>query len=586
MKKYLAIILAAIMLLSLFAACGETTQNPEEQTAQEPESEVPEVYGRFRKSFTVAPPTLNPYTSNDVEANDIINFTQASMYSDKATEDGNGWEWINLLAESEPQQMDEDGKVWRIKMREGLKWANGEKLDANDYIYSFKQKIDPKQLNVTATNIINTPLFSLVNGEAYHKGECAWEDVGVKQLDDLTVEFTSEVSVPAINVKRFSDQITLVYEPLYEAGMNEDRTMTDYGTTVDKYMSCGAFMLTEWIPDAKFTLERNPNYAIADEIHLEGMDITIVADKQTAIELFIQGKLDYCDIAYTDWEQFEDDPRVHEYFNDSLMYMMINLGNPNQNNLLGNLDFRKALYYGIDRNEIANTLGVYPATRLIRRSVIGDSNTLTPFVDLPQDYVLSAEESYNPTLANEYLAKAYEACGLEKASEQILLSETATHIKAATEILQKQYPTVFDNKLDITIRQMPAAQAQTARRWNPDDPTGFDIALGSLLPGATDCRLSFMYYTSDYNPPRVKWSNAEYDKLYAESQTFDLYKDVDEIVARCQAMEKLLLDDLVVNPVYERPEKVLFADNVHLPVNNYVVGFGFGERYATMTPVQ
>ena len=574
MRKVFALLLALVMVAAAVSGCGE--KKPVEAS------------GVFRTYFTAFPTTLNGWRpgGGDVSTGKVNGLVKAGFYSDELDEDGEGWHWICELAEDFPQKMDEEGKVWRITMKKGLKWANGDDLDINDYIYSWKQALDPIQLNSIA-GIFNSAQMKLVNAYKYYMqastGETVpFEDVGLKKIDDYTVEITAEKGVPQINVMRFSGSVAIVYEPLYEAGMSEDRSFTDYGTAMDKYMCNGPFMISDWVQDAKMTLVKNTNYVYADKIRIAGIEFSVVPNSQTAIELFMQDKLDYCAILYTDWEKFEDDPRVYEYFNDSLMYMMINIGNPSQNNLLGSLDFRKALYYGIDRNSIADAIGVYPAMRYIRRAVVGDSNTGESFVNIPQDYVKTAEESYNVPLANEYLAKAYEEKGLETASEQILLSETATHIKAVTEILQKHYNDIFGGKLTVTIRQLPPSQAQTLRRWHDDDPTSFDIALGSLLPSSTDVRDSFKYYTSAYNPPRTLWNDPEYDKLYNDVQGLDLYSDTEEIVSKCQQMEKILLDNVVINPVYERPEKVLYSEHVHLPVEHYVIGYGFGERFMTI----
>jgi ABC-type oligopeptide transport system substrate-binding subunit len=242
------------------------------------------------------------------------------------------------------------------------------------------------------------------------------------------------------------------------------------------------------------------------------------------------------------------------------------------------------MFYGIDRRKLADTLGVYPATRLCRRAVIGDNLTNTPFVNLPQNFVKTAAEAFDVAKANTYLDKALEASGIKSVSQSLLISETATHIKGACEIIMKQWEDFFKGKLTATIRPLPASQAQSARRWHEDDPTSFELALGSLLPSSTNVRNTFKYYISTYNPPRVNWHSDEYDALYDATQGLDQYNpdDIKIIAEKCLAMEKILLDEVVVNPVYERPEKVLIADNVHLPVPGYIVGYGLGYTYSTI----
>ncbi len=573
MKKIAALILAVLMIVCALAACTKKVK----------------VNGRFRDYFSTMPPTLNRFTNDDTATSSAYNLITAYLYNTIYTKDGKGFEWESELAADFPKQADSEGKVWNIPIRKNLKWSNGDPIDAHTFEYGVKMCIDPLQLNLVVAGITNSDYAKMVNCVEYRNQNTdgttvSWDQVGCKAIDDYTLQITLEKAVPQMNVIMYASSFRPIHQGLYEAGMSADGTTTDYGTAVDKILSCGKFILKEWVPDAKMTFDRNPDYVFADRISLEGYDYIVVKDTSTAIELFQTGQIDRVGIAYTDWPTFEDDPRVHEYFNDSLMYMMINTGNPDYGNVLGKKDFRLALFYSIDRQKLADTLGVYPATRLCRKAVIGDNLTGTPFVDLPQNFVKTAAEAFNVNLANEYLTKAYEQSKINSVSLAIVISETATHIKGACEIIMKQWEDNFKGKLAATIRPLPASQAQSARRWHEDDPTSFELALGSLLPSATNVRNTFKYYISTYNPPRVNWHSDEYDALYDATQGLDQYNpdDIKIIAEKCLAMEKILLDEVVVNPVYERPEKVLIADNVHLPVPGYIVGYGLGYTYSTI----
>ena len=246
---------------------------------------------------------------------------------------------------------------------------------------------------------------------------------------------------------------------------------------------------------------------------------------ELGLDFDINGELDYVSISYNQWEDYEDDPRIYEYFNDSLMYFMINHGNPSFGNILGNLNFRKALFHGVDRVAMSEIIGCYPATRLVRRAVMSNPATGVPFYTLPTDYVKTAEEVFDKTLANQLLDKAYEETKQTKVDMRILYSETSTHLRGCAEILQKQYHDHFAGKLNVIMQAMPSAQAQALRKWNPDDPTGFDTALGSFLPTANDPRQTFKFYLSSVVPPRFYWTSDELDKLFAESMELDLESD-------------------------------------------------------------
>ncbi len=578
MKKIAALVLALIMIVGALAACAGKTK----------------VNGRFRTYFSTMPPTLNRFVNSDTATSDANGKISSHLYDTMFTKDKKSFDYRPNQADGFPKQLDSEGKEWEVKVKKNLHWVdcNGNIVgDVNAYTfeYGFFACIDPIQLNSQHAGITNSDFARPVNAAEYRSqvadGTTVTKDqVGFKAIDEYTIRVTVETPVTEKMMTIWLTNVRPINQDLYEKGLSDDKTSTDYGTDATKIYSNGPFYLKEWVPDGKMTFERNPDYVFANEIHIEGVDYVVCKETSTAIEMFKSGQLDRVSIAYTDWEQFEDDPRVHEYFNDSLMYMFINIGNPDNGNILGKEDFRLAMFYGIDRQKLADTLGVYPATRLCRRAVIGDNLTNTPFVNLPQNFVKTAAEAFDVAKANTYLDKALEASGIKSVSQSLLISETATHIKGACEIIMKQWEDFFKGKLTATIRPLPASQAQSARRWHEDDPTSFELALGSLLPSSTNVRNTFKYYISTYNPPRTTWSDPEYDRLYAEIETLDMYneKDIKKITENCLAMEKMLIDKVIVNPVYERPEKQLFAENVHLPVDEYIVGWGFGMDYITI----
>ena len=136
----------------------------------------------------------------------------------------------------------------------------------------------------------------------------------------------------------------------------------------------------------------------------------------------------------------------------------------------------------------------------------------------------------------------------------------------------------FKNKLDVTMRSVPAGQTLTLRRWNPSNPTSFETTMGSLLPSADEPTASFAFFISSYSPPRFKYADAEFDAMYAQSISLEANLNNDLKIELCQKMENKILKERIIVPVYETESKKLFADHIVLPTANqgYVTGFGFG----------
>ena len=143
--------------------------------------------------------------------------------------------------------------------------------------------------------------------------------------------------------------------------------------------------------------------------------------------------------------------------------------------------------------------------------------------------------------------------------------------------MDSQYEEVFGGKLNITLRQVPSSQQFSLRRWNPENPTAFDANIGSITSLNDSPHYTFQYYTSFYSPPRFCYSNPQFDAIYEQATASEDYK---EIVSLCQQLEKILLDDMVVVPLYELPSKALFSQRIDLPGDGYINNFGFGYEYA------
>ena len=586
MKRYLAFILAAMMLVAAFAGCS----------AKEEEEKGP-TYGVYRDYVKASIPTLNMVVKNDGIL--VARPMQTVLYKAYINEAGDAFEYRGQLAAEEPIQMDEEGKVWQIKIRDDYYWADygptaglNAQMTADTVMYTYKMCIDPDLLNINASMLVNSTSVQIVNAyeyqqQLYTSNEVAWEDVGIKKIDDFTIEITSKVGTNKRDVMDYMGNTTclfMVYEPLYEACMGFDRTWTSYGTSFDTWASSGEYMLKEWIPDGKLTMIRNPNYVHADMIKLGAIEYYTVPDTNTALEMFEAGQLDHCELIYQQWEQYEEDPRVRLYYNDSATYVWISNGNPNNNNLLGNYNFRASLHYGLDRVEFAEFLGGSPSTRMYRRCVIAEQATGKSILEVPVDW---ADDPYNvrdSAKAAQLLAKAYEEVGITGADLECYHSEASTHVRASAEIFTRQINDNFEG-LNMKIRVVPSNIAYTLRRWNPSQPTAYEFNLGSLLP--SDDPIDTMTYWDPDSPQRAmcwvgldEWAN-KYREVLNEAREAVRAMDEVKTVELCLEMERLLVDEWYLRiPLYELASKVLYSERVKLPVNERINGYGFGEVYS------
>ncbi|MCF0150402.1 MAG: hypothetical protein HUJ80_03220, partial [Firmicutes bacterium] len=496
MKKVLAMLLVFLMAFSCLAGCGKkevdiTPSTPQpETTATTPEATAPE---------TPAVPTAEGEGTLHVAVNADISTLNGHMYSMSRDSDaadmlaiylyrsyiGDDYKFKRLpeFAADFPQQMDDTRTVWQIPLRQGLTWENGDPLNADTVMYSYKMLIDPKLLNSRAS-YFNSNTITILNGEAYTKGECEWEDVGLKKIDDYTVELTTVGAVTADEIVThlcFNCSMAMVHEATYEAAMNEDRTATMYGTSKDTYMSAGSFILKEWIPGASITYEKNPDWVFADKIWVHEVVERVVTDNATTLQMFLNGEIDYVSLGAEEYTQYQEDPRLIESDASSMYHIAVNMKNPD-NPILDNLNFRKALYYGTDRVAVANVGSAIPAWYIQPQMVIGDLSTGESFRELQEkihpEYT-PENWAYDPALAKECFDKALEETGIKNVTVTLLYNSDNSKYKACSEYLQKAWAEIFGaDRFTLEIQGMPNSQMTATKKSWKENANAYDIGWG------------------------------------------------------------------------------------------------------------
>ena len=587
-KRTIAELLACTMVLGTITGCSSEPKNPEDS-----DTEAVQVSTEAATTTSAGPKIFNDYMTSDVDtlnshiytlsvSSDIISPSTLLLYRLYPTEDGKSSDYVPELAESKPEQLDEEGKVWQIKIRENAKWENGDPITVDDVIYSFKMCLDPLMVNSRASQLASD-YITITKATEYSlqgtENKVSWDEVGIKRNGDYLLGLELDAPVTEADVRSHFHYVwtNLVHKPTYEAGMNADRTKTSYGSTKDTYMSCGAYILTDWVPGSVFKMKRNPDYVLSDMIKLDEYVYKVVADKNTALELYLNGEMDEVTLSPEAIEQYVDDPSIKTGPAKAIQVISINHGNTNNNGILGNVNFRKALFYAVDRQSIAKMTNGIPANYLVPSKCLGLDGKTYREMSEAQEY-LADNFGYDPKLAKEYYDKAMAECGISNLTLTLQYNETSANNKAASEFLHKTFPEIFGDSFTLELMAAPSGVLNSyIKGWKNGDPNSYELQWRGWNTSTEAPWNGLKVYTSMYSNKNEPYYNDEVDALW-EKANYDLEakKDPAYRLELAREIEQIILDEVAACPVYEAPNYYLINPKVILPSDEYIPGYGFG----------
>ena len=276
------------------------------------------------------------------------------------------------LAES--WELSDNGLVWTFFLREGVQWVDGNgdavsTLTAHDFVAAAQYILDAKN----AANTANI-MYEIVEGaQAYYDGTAEpeedaepapvmeWDTVGVKALDDYTLEYTLKAPVPY-----FLSMLTYVtFMPAPAAFLAEMGEGFGLATGNDTILYCGAYYLSTFSPQEKRVLSKNALNWDADNVHLVTLNYTFNKEATTVDpEMYLRGEVDYADeFSSAIAMEWLNDPEKADYIRPDRQvafysYFYAFNFNPqfdavyepeNWKLAVNSENFRKAIYHGLDR---------------------------------------------------------------------------------------------------------------------------------------------------------------------------------------------------------------------------------------------
>ena len=527
MKKILAAVFLAALLVSMLAACGakpatenaepvaETENVPETENAPEAENVAEDTDEEPAEHYINALITSDPSTLDCARFLGIIDRTILHSVTEPLTRIENG---IVTEAGAESWSVSDDGLTYTFTLREN-RWDDGEPVTAEDYAYALRREADPGNAWSFASDF-----FSIVNFEAAYNGEVDPAEIGVTAENDNTLVITLNAPNPAF----------LSTVDIFPCRQSDVEAHGDsYGSEAGTVSSCGPFRLDAWVHNSELSFSRNDRYWDAEHVQLARFTDWIIPDESAQMASLENGSLDYATVSTPEYAagfDERDDLYVLNITTDRTAMVVFNCEDP----MLSNTKIRQAFSLALDREliiEITNGGLGTPAYGLVPTvCYVGDTN----FRDATEEPLRALLDEDPAAL----LLAGMEEAGLGSDPSALTFRFTWRDTSAAgrtnAELYQQMWEDVLGVKIEIDYNESALASIREG-----------NYQIGSVGWGSTYEPLFQLSRWSTGGQSR--WVNADYTALVSEGSA-----SMDDAVrlAKYEQAEALLVTEAAIAPVY------------------------------------
>ncbi|MGT2785681.1 peptide ABC transporter substrate-binding protein [Streptococcus merionis] len=490
-KKWLALAGVTLLTVGALAACGGgSSKSSSGDTNNDTYSYV---YG-------TDPETLDYLVDNHSTTSEIVtNLVDGLLENDQY---GN---FVPSIAED--WTVSKDGLTYTYKLRKDAKWftSDGEEyadVTAHDFVAGVKYAADK---NSSALYIIQNSIKGL---DAYIKGETSdFSTVGVKAIDDHTVEYTLNAPEPFWNSKTTMGILFPVNEEFLKSQGDKFGIPTDPSTLLYN----GAYLLSAITAKSSVEFTKNENYWDADKVSIENIKLTYDdgSNPENFIKNFTDGNYTMARVypntsSYSSVKEQYKDNIVYSQPGSATYYAMMNMGRTKYDHTskttdeekastkaaLQNKDFRQAISFAFDRKTFnAQSVGEDGAEKGIRNMVV------------PADFVTVGEKDFASLVEEQIVSygSEWENVQLDDAQDGIYNVEKAkAEFAKAKEALEKE-GVKFPIKLDVPIDQANTVRVQQAQslKKSIEDALGSENVQIDLQMLDEDAYLAATYYANN-----------------------------------------------------------------------------------------
>lgn len=314
MKRIAALVLVLALMFS-FTACQNGDKNVNaNQTAEPVATKTPEEISNAAQEITGAKEYKSVYRTSFNKSYASFNYFSTAYSTvrsivtnciDGLVEPDIYGVYVPSLAES--WTANDDETVWTFKIRQGIKWVDhtgadtGMEVTAQDFVDGIRYIGDPLNDAYSLRVVRNLieglydyywTLDDIDSGEVADKTReevlASFDNtVGVKAIDEYTVEYTLTSSAPYFLSLIESSMLLLPIEYDYAIELGED-----FGVDNEHMLYCGAYYISAFERDKAITLTKNPLYWDKNNVTVETVEYQMIPEGTTSLEMFKRGELD------------------------------------------------------------------------------------------------------------------------------------------------------------------------------------------------------------------------------------------------------------------------------------------------------
>lgn len=563
LKKVLALVLSAALVVSAFAGCGgnssSSTTSTESIAASESSAESTESTASGDSTPAASGDATAIFTPKTVDAAKTISLnagmeptglnTLTSTYSIEFALFKHMYENLVTLDDddntapgaAESWDYDEDTLTYTFHLRKDGVWTNGDPVTAKDFEFAWSQALNPDVASDYAYF-----LYFIKNAEKYFNGEVTWDEVGVKVVDDYTLEVTMEQPTPYALFLFSFGTLAPINQRFYEA-VGADL----YSTEAQYFCTNGPFALTEWSHNDKIVMQKNDAWHGAADVEVEEIDWKIITDANAALSSFLAGDLDMVGLGTGELikQATAAGATIQSYTDGTAFYIYFN----NNDQYLSNVNLRRALFNAIDEQKEIDTVWQNdnePMTSFTAPGVSATDGT---------SFAGKVGELYAPSRdqekAKEYLATALSelGCTVDDLSAHLSIDcgDSATSIAEAS-FYQEQWRQVLG--IEVTVNSMITKQGSQNRKTG-----NYVMSVTGWGPDYNDPNTFLDLWVTDGGNNQTGFSNERYDELIdLASKETDLEKRESYFI-EC---EQIIADQLPIGPAFWRAPSYACSDKI------------------------